>query len=119
MIWTSENQRDQTEEKCFEFTNRLESDPTWRDARYNEYLGLNQQAWQAGLSKAQLKNETHVRQTVDLLDSRFHLVLITELLTESLVLLAHLLCIPLISVASLSKNVRQEASRVSKLFGRI
>ncbi len=42
----------------------------------------------------------------------FDLVMVMEMMDESLVLLAHLLCLPLHFMVSLKKNARTEGKRV-------
>ena len=50
------------------------------------------------------------------LESDFDLVLISELMDESLVLMAHSLCLPLHRVASPKKNARKQEARVGIMF---
>ena len=57
--------------------------------------------------------QTAVGAKVFEVDSLFDLVMISELMDESLVLLAHLLCLPLHKVACVKKNARKEEERVS------
>ncbi len=47
-----------------------------------------------------------------MLERDFSLVMITERMEESLVLLAHELCLPLYRVAAFKKNARSKASKV-------
>ncbi len=47
-------------------------------------------------------------------DEDFDLVMITELMSESLVLLAHLLCVPLYQVVGLVNNSRRKNERSSE-----
>ena len=50
------------------------------------------------------------------IDSKFDLVMISELMDESLVLLAELLCLPLYAVANLRKNARKKEVKVLVLL---
>lgn len=94
-----------------DYIDRLETDPNWKNERFNDYLGLNQQAWQIGLTRSQINHQRFVKAVILWMDSQFQLVMIMDKLEESLVLLSHLLCLPLALMASLSKNVRVASSR--------
>ena len=50
------------------------------------------------------------------MDKQFDLVMIVELMEESLVLLAHKLCLPLYQVVTLKKLVRKDEARVSEFI---
>ena len=67
--------------------------------------------WSMGLKHHTIFNETAIQEKIEFIDSRFHLVMITEMMDESLVLMAHLLCIPLHEVAMFAKNVRKEGHK--------
>ncbi|XP_059079807.1 galactose-3-O-sulfotransferase 4-like [Tigriopus californicus] len=94
-----------------EYIDRLETNPRWSNERFHGYLGLNQQAWQVGLTRSQLNDQRFVQEVIRWMDSQFQLVMIMDQLEESLVLLSQLLCLPLALMASLSKNVRVATSR--------
>ncbi len=48
------------------------------------------------------------------LDSDFDLVMVSELMDESLVLLAHLLCLPLHAMVGIKRNARKEEETVKQ-----
>ena len=81
--------------------------------RAKGYLGLNQQMWDlGGLSAWQLANQRYVGDKISELDASFDLIMVAEKMSESLVLLAHMLCIPLKAVAQIKKNSRKKKNRV-------
>ncbi len=47
-----------------------------------------------------------------MLEDHFSLVMITERMEESLVLLAHELCLPLYRMAAFKKNARRQGAKV-------
>ena len=79
--------------------------------RFAGNIGLNSMLWSMGLKHHTIFNETAIQEKIEFIDSRFHLVMITEMMDESLVLMAHLLCIPLHEVAMFAKNVRKEGHK--------
>ena len=67
------------------------------------------------MDSGHLQNGDKIREFTAKLDVAFHFVLITEKMSESLVLLADLLKIPLEKVKSLSMNVRPYQDKVITL----
>ena len=97
-------------------------------------LGLNQQSYDLGAARVRDLNATSamaapeaaraatamaVRRTVSLLEDNFSLVMVAERMQESLVLLAHLLCLPLSRMVALRKNTRKKEARVSVALRRV
>ncbi len=70
--------------------------------------GLNNMMLDLGLSPNDLNNDEIVRKKIEEVESDFDLVMISEKMDESLVLLADLLCIPLEQVAVFPKNARKD-----------
>ena len=64
--------------------------------RMNGYLGRNQQLWDLGLTDT--LHFDLVEAKVQQVDKNFHLVMIAESMEESLVLLSHELCWPLVNM---------------------
>ncbi len=75
--------------------------------RQEGYLGRNQMAYDLGLSPSLFHDEQAVNQLITRLEKELHLVLITERMEESLILLRHLLCLSIEDVTSLPMNVRK------------
>lgn len=71
------------------------------------FLGRNQMAWDMGLSPDIFDNETAVQIEIERLDREFDLVMISNRMDESLVLLSHLLNWPLERVLHLDLNRRK------------
>ena len=80
--------------------------------RVPNLLGLNQQSWDLGVDEADFDSAEKMKEKAVELDRDFDLVLIAEKMDESLVLLAHLLCVPLSRVTSLPINVRKKQKKV-------
>lgn len=80
--------------------------------RLGGLLGRNQLAWDLGVAPADFDNETAVRAQADRLEAQFDLVLVTEMMDESLVLLQDLLCWPVEAVAHLHLNQRRPEATV-------
>ena len=58
------------------------------------------------------KFQEAVRSLIEELDKQFDLVMVFELMEESLVLLAHLLCLPIYQLVAFEKKKRESQSRV-------
>ena len=69
-------------------------------------FGINQQLFDLGVEREDALSETHVNGAIARIDGEFDLVMITERMYESLVLLADVLCVPLENVAIL-RNVNE------------
>ncbi|CAG0893595.1 unnamed protein product [Darwinula stevensoni] len=80
-----------------------------RDSR----LGPNQMLYDAGLPPFQMGNRTAVAAKIREMDDNFHLVMISEEMEASLVLMKNLMCWDLADVTSLPLNVRQDAKKLS------
>jgi len=72
----------------------------------NDTFGRNQIAWDLGLSPDSFDDEKAVDELIARIEKDFDLVMITERMDESLILLRHLLCWPLENVTSLVTNAR-------------
>ncbi len=59
--------------------------------------------------------EASAKATIRMLEEQFSLVMLSERMEESLVLLAHVLCLPLYRVAAFRKNARVEEEKVVEL----
>ncbi len=75
--------------------------------RLNGFIGRNQMAWDMGLSPDIFDNETAVQKEIERLDREFDLVMISNRMDESLVLLSDLLNWPLERVLHLDLNRRK------------
>ena len=80
--------------------------------RLSGYIGRNQLSWDLGIQPEDFDNETAVLAKVAQLEKQFHLVLITEMMDESLILLQDLLCWPVQSITHLSLNQRKQDDTV-------
>ncbi|XP_042220409.1 galactose-3-O-sulfotransferase 4-like isoform X2 [Homarus americanus] len=74
--------------------------------RYGGKLGKNQMLFDLGYSDNM--SVTELRSAIEQLDKRFDLVMISEYMDESLVLLRHLLCWSLHDVVVFAKNARRQ-----------
>ncbi|XP_047736539.1 galactose-3-O-sulfotransferase 3-like [Hyalella azteca] len=77
------------------------------DARMSGYIGYNQMTWDLGLPAGQFQNMTAVQELVDEADKLFDLVMVTERMPESLMLLRRLLCCELDDLFVLQVNARK------------
>ena len=93
--------------KLPDFIQHLDTDPNLARKRINGYAGLNLQMFEFGLTDKDMFNRKAVESKIAEIDAGFDLVMITERMPESLVLLADLLCLPLFMVASLEVNARK------------
>jgi len=64
-----------------------------------------------GLNKSKFESENEISEFIQFIEEEFHLVMITEYLEASLVLLADLMSWPLHYVASIGKRVRSDTAR--------
>ena len=70
--------------------------------------GLNQQLWDLGIENKVIAGDFEtLKATIEKLDQDFDLVMISERMDESMVLLAEALCLPLRNVSTLKNNVRK------------
>ena len=70
--------------------------------------GLNQQLWDLGIENKVIAGDFETQKaTIEKLDQDFDLVMISERMDESMVLLAEALCLPLRNVSTLKNNVRK------------
>lgn len=75
-------------------------------------IGTNQMCFDLGLEVKYFNNETLVKQFIAYIDSIFSLVMITERMDESLILMKDLLCWSIDDVIVFKHNSRQEAFRI-------
>ncbi len=75
--------------------------------RQQGFLGRNQMAYDLGLSPSLFDDDHAVNNLIIKLEKELHLVLITERMEESLILLRHHLCMTIEDVTSLAMNVRK------------
>ncbi|CAL4158123.1 unnamed protein product, partial [Meganyctiphanes norvegica] len=78
---------------------------------YGGRIGRNQMSWDLGLDNEDLKDNSVLNQALQLLDRTFHLVMVSEHMDESLVLLKHLLCWNDEDIIGLAKNIRKDHYR--------
>lgn len=79
--------------------------------RVNGYLGRNQQFWDLGYAPSDLDTLGKVKARIQEISRNFHLVMIAEDFTSSLVLLSDLLCWPLKDMSSLKLNARRKSEK--------
>ena len=82
-----------------------------RETRFGN-LGLNNQMFDLGMEPTELDVEDAVEAKIRELDATMDLVLISEMMDESLVLLAERLCWPLHYMAIFTKNARKQGRDV-------
>ena len=78
-------------------------------------FGANQQLFDLGVDREDALSHARLEESITKVDNDFELVMITELMYESLVLLADLLCIPLENVAVLKNINERPKDRVKQL----
>ena len=78
-------------------------------------FGANQQLFDLGVDREDALSKARLEESITKVDNDFELVMITELMYESLVLLADLLCIPLENVAVLKNINERPKDRVKQL----
>lgn len=66
-----------------------------------------------GLKDPELENHNAIEAKIKSMEKEFDLVMINEFMDESLVLLAHLLCLPLSTMVGLKLNQRKSKVKVS------
>eukprot|EP00095_Tigriopus_kingsejongensis_P011141 maker-scaffold534_size144770-snap-gene-0.26 protein:Tk11141 transcript:maker-scaffold534_size144770-snap-gene-0.26-mRNA-1 annotation:"galactosylceramide sulfotransferase-like" len=88
-------------------------DEKFRQNRLLNYLGLNQQLWDLGLKYSTEMTSEFIGSKIEEFSSQFDLVLIAELMDESIVLLADLLCAPLEEMGSLKINARKDSVKLN------
>lgn len=79
----------------------------------NGKIGRNQMSFDLGLDVKYFDNETIVKQFIAYLDDIFSLVMITERIDESLILMKDLLCWSIEDVIVFKHNSRQEMFRIA------
>jgi len=77
--------------------------------RMHDYLGRNQQFWDLGRFSGQLNTVQDVQKQIAEIEKEFDLVMISEDIDASLVLLADQLCWPLSKMTSLKLNARKKS----------
>lgn len=85
--------------------------------RVNGYLGRNQQFWDLGYAPSDVDTLKKVKARIEEVAANFHLVMIAEDFSSSLVLLSELLCWPLRDMSSLKLNARRKSDK-AKLSSR-
>ena len=78
-------------------------------------FGINQQLFDLGVEREDALSETHVNEAIASINGEFDLVMITERMFESLVLLADVLCVPLENVAILRNVNERPKDRIKHL----
>ncbi|KAG7168231.1 Galactosylceramide sulfotransferase-like 3 [Homarus americanus] len=78
---------------------------------YMGRLGRNQITWDMGLDDLDMRQESLLKEAINILDQTFHLVLVAERMDESLVLLRHLMCWTEEDVVAMARNVRKDRYR--------
>ena len=84
-----------------------------------EYVGLNQQTLDLGLMERDFSDRKRLEKQIKRLQREFNFVMIEELFYESLVLLAHHLCLPLNYMAGIKYSplkVTNLANIISCMF---
>lgn len=74
-------------------------------------IGRNQMAFDLGLDVKLFEDDDYVRKMVEELDNQFDLVMITDRMIESLVLLKHLMCWTTDDVVTFVGNAREQRSK--------
>lgn len=74
-------------------------------------FGRNQFAFDLGINISQFENENEIRKAIERFEDQFDLVMITERMDESLVLLKHLLCWSTDDVVALHQNARAASAK--------
>ncbi|TRY68546.1 hypothetical protein TCAL_06217 [Tigriopus californicus] len=87
-------------------------DPKYRANRLGGFLGLNQQLWDLGVDLDISRDKKDIEWHIQRLSQQFDLVLITDRIDESLVLLAQLLRVPLSEMVSLKMNSRKKTAKL-------
>ena len=101
-----------------ETTTPSSSSSKWKaDERQGRHIGRNQLSWDLGMQPKDFDNATLVWQKVAEMEEHFDLVMITERIDESLVLLQELMCWPMEHLAHLDLN-RRKADNTVKLTAR-
>ena len=85
---------------------RAFNDTEFRVIYEGNKMGFNQQIRDFGLRMSLIGDKDIVAERIQFINKRFKLVMINERLDESLVLLAHHLCLPLHLMATLKLNAR-------------
>lgn len=75
--------------------------------RWSGFIGRNQMAWDMGLSPEIFDNKTAIQKEIERLDTEFDLVMVSNRMDESLILLKELLHWPIENVAHLDLNRRK------------
>ena len=83
--------------------------------RTRNNLGLNQQIFDLGMPLPRIDESKLVRKKISELEENFDLVMLSERMSESLVLLAALLCVPLSDVVVLKVNARKSDAKVNNV----
>ncbi|CAG2168370.1 unnamed protein product, partial [Oppiella nova] len=83
--------------------------------RYNRRLGRNQMSFDLGLNITQFDDMSAIYRFIKKLDDIFDLVLITERMDESLVLLRHELCWTIRDVISFKLNARKQQKSIESI----
>lgn len=94
------------------YLKELERNDTLRFQRHRTRRGLNPQSWDLGLKDPELENHNAIEAKIKSMEKEFDLVMINEFMDESLVLLAHLLCLPLSTMVGLKLNQRKSKVKV-------
>jgi len=74
-------------------------------------IGRNQMSFDLGMEVQQFEDEGEIQKFVQNLDKEFNLVMISERMNESLVLLQHLLCWTIDDVVVLHQNARDKTAK--------
>ena len=78
-------------------------------------FGANQQLFDLGVDREDALSQTYLKESIAKAHEDFDLVMITEMMYESLVLLSHILCIPLRNVAILKNLNERPKDKIKQL----
>ncbi|KAK2705655.1 hypothetical protein QYM36_015882 [Artemia franciscana] len=99
----------------YEFLDKLEDEDFKRkDDRFLQKIGRNQMLFDLGFPIEDFDNEEKVKKFVDEVEQNFDLVMVTEKMEESIVLLKHLLCWDYRDLVFLKRNSRAK-NKIQKL----
>ena len=79
-----------------------------KDITYGGYCLWNGQLFDLGVERSVFENRTAIKRRIKELDAEFDLILISEYLDESLILLKNLLCLDFTDILYLPSNVRSD-----------
>ncbi|GAB6022491.1 hypothetical protein CHUAL_006598 [Chamberlinius hualienensis] len=96
-----------------DFANANDSFLEHHDNRFAHKIGRNQMAFDLGIIKPLFDDDAAILRAAQRLDRQFHLVMISEMMDQSLVLLKNLLCWDVDDVVAFKHNARMESMKVT------